>query len=90
MPDTEQLLTWIFVGAMAGFAAGSLVRRKLYFYEQVLAGLLGAVIGGILIKAIGVTLPEDTITFTVGDLIRAFIGAATRPETCRCPRQFFC
>lgn len=76
MPSIDELLTWILVGALAGSAAGSLVRRKLYFYEILIAGLLGAVVGGFIVKAIGINLPDESISFTIGDLITAFIGAA--------------
>ena len=75
MPDSSQLLTWIVVGGLAGAAAGSLVRRKLYFYELMIAGLLGAVVGSLIIKILGINLPDATITFTVSDFITAFIGA---------------
>jgi uncharacterized membrane protein YeaQ/YmgE (transglycosylase-associated protein family) len=76
MPEVDQLLTWALVGVLAGGAAGSLVRRKLYFTEILIAGLLGAIVGGLVINAIGVNLPDERISFTVGDLITAFIGAA--------------
>ena len=76
MPDTTQLLTWLIVGALAGAAAGSLVRRKLYLYEIVVAGLLGAVVGGFVVKMLGIHMPDSRISFTIGDLLTAFIGAA--------------
>lgn len=76
MPESDQVLTWLLVGALAGAAAGSLIRRKLYFYELVLAGLLGALVGGLIMEAVGVNLPDQRISFTLGDLLAAFIGAA--------------
>jgi len=76
MPSSDQLIAWLVIGALAGAAAGSLVRRKLYFYEIVLAGLLGALVGGFIIEALSIDLPDASITVTVGDLITAFIGAA--------------
>ncbi len=76
MPSSDQLITWLVIGALAGAAAGSLVRRKLYFYEIVLAGLLGAVVGGFIVEALNIDLPDASITITIGDLITAFIGAA--------------
>jgi uncharacterized membrane protein YeaQ/YmgE (transglycosylase-associated protein family) len=76
MPDTNQALTWLVVGALAGAAAGSLVRRKLYFYEIVIAGLLGAAVGGMVISALDIHLPAVSVTIRLSDLITAFIGAA--------------
>ena len=75
MPDSEQILTWLVVGALAGAAAGSLVRRKLYFTELILAGLLGAVVGGLAVEVLGIDLPDRTITINLGELLTAFIGA---------------
>ncbi len=75
MPDTGQIITWIVIGVLAGAAAGSLIRRKLHFYEIILAGLLGAVVGGLVIEVIGVKLPDRDITISIADLLTAFIGA---------------
>lgn len=75
MPDTGQIITWIITGALAGTAAGSLIRRKLHFYEIILAGLLGAVVGGLALEAIGIKLPSRDITIATADLLTAFIGA---------------
>jgi uncharacterized membrane protein YeaQ/YmgE (transglycosylase-associated protein family) len=77
MPETDQVLTWILVGGLAGAAAGSLMaRRRLYLHELVIAGLLGAFVGGFIIEAAGVDLPDASFTITLGDLITAFVGAA--------------
>jgi uncharacterized membrane protein YeaQ/YmgE (transglycosylase-associated protein family) len=76
MPSTHQVLTWLVVGVLAGALAGSLVRRKLYFSEILIAGLLGAIVGGILVSVLGIHLPKDTVTIRWSDLITAFLGAA--------------
>ncbi len=76
MPETQQIVTWLVIGGLAGAAAGSLIKRKLYFYELILAGLLGAVVGGVAIEAIGINLPDYDVTFSTADLLTAFIGAA--------------
>jgi uncharacterized membrane protein YeaQ/YmgE (transglycosylase-associated protein family) len=76
MPSTHQIITWLVVGVLAGGLAGSLVRRKLYFTEILLAGLLGAVVGGIVISVLGIHLPKDAVSIRWSDLITAFIGAA--------------
>jgi uncharacterized membrane protein YeaQ/YmgE (transglycosylase-associated protein family) len=75
MPETQQIVTWIVIGGLAGAAAGSLIRRKLYFYEILLAGLLGAVVGGLVIEILGVDLPDYEVTISTADLATAFIGA---------------
>ena len=76
MPSTHQIVTWLVVGVLAGALAGSLVRRKLYFSEILIAGLLGAIVGGIVISILGIHLPKDTVTIRWSDLVTAFIGAA--------------
>lgn len=73
--DTTQILTWIVIGGLAGAAAGSLIQRKLYFYELILAGLLGAVVGGLIIEVMGIELPDYDVTISTADLLTAFIGA---------------
>ena len=74
MPEANQILTWIILGGLAGPTAGSLIRRKLYFYELILAGLLGAVVGGFVIEIIGLNLPDYEITLSTADL-RSSVGA---------------
>ncbi len=53
-----------------------LARRRLYFHELVIAGLLGALVGGFIVEALELSLPDASLTFTLGDLITATIGAA--------------
>lgn len=72
-----QLLVWIMVGAIAGFLAGQIFRGRGYgFIGNVLIGLVGALIGGILVQAFKIKIPDiETFEFTIGDVLVAFVGA---------------
>jgi uncharacterized membrane protein YeaQ/YmgE (transglycosylase-associated protein family) len=75
MPSTDQIVTWLVIGAVAGAAAGSLTRRDLTLGQMIVAGLIGAVFGGFLVNSSGIELPDLSITVTLADLISAIIGA---------------
>ncbi len=76
-PTLEQIIAWIIIGTIAGALAGALVRRGLTFGEMLVTGLIGAFLGGFIMNALAIELPEDIeLTFTLADLIRAFVGAS--------------
>lgn len=75
MPETEQIIVLVILGGLAGSAAATFARRRLYFLEMIIAGLLGAFVGGFIVETLEIDLPDASLTFTLGDLITAFIGA---------------
>lgn len=75
MPELEQILVWLIVGVLSGAAASGVVRRSLSFAEMTIAGLIGAFLGGFLVNMFDIDLPDASLTFTLGDLITAFVGA---------------
>ncbi len=78
MPETASLIAWLFIGLMAGIAARSLVSRDMGLLETTLAGLLGAVLGGYLFDALGLTDDLPGLLkkeFNLADLLVATIGA---------------
>ena len=67
------LLTWIFVGFAAGLLATAVVGGIGYgAIGDVVVGMLGAVVGSWLIRALNITVPVAGI---LGTLLVAFIGA---------------
>jgi uncharacterized membrane protein YeaQ/YmgE (transglycosylase-associated protein family) len=71
-----QIITWLFIGLMAGVSARSIMRQEMRFAETLLAGLLGAVIGGYLFDQLDIGMPDFLEhNFTLGDIVVAFIGA---------------
>lgn len=68
------LVSWLFVGLLAGWLAGLLTRgRGFGCLGNVAVGLLGAVIGGYLFSLLGLHGP----TGFIGSVVIACIGAAT-------------
>lgn len=77
----QQLITWVFVGLIAGLLAGLLIRgRGLGFVSSVVVGLLGAILGGFVFTVLGIQVPpafNGGITLAWSDMFIAFIGAVT-------------
>ena len=66
------LLSWLFVGLLAGFFASVVVRGRGYgCFLDIVIGLIGAFIGGFLASFLGIT---GTFHFW-GTLLIAFLGA---------------
>jgi uncharacterized membrane protein YeaQ/YmgE (transglycosylase-associated protein family) len=68
------ILVWIIVGAIAGFLASKVLTGKgMGLLWDIVAGIVGAFLGGWLAGLVGI--PVDTGTFTVSGLVAAFVGA---------------
>jgi uncharacterized membrane protein YeaQ/YmgE (transglycosylase-associated protein family) len=75
--DAGQLIVWLIIGTLAGYFAGQVVRGRGYgVLGNMLIGLIGAVIGGLLFELLDIEISGlPTFTFSLTDLIVAFIGA---------------
>lgn len=77
--DLNQLgtvLIWVITGAIAGAAASFLVgRRNRNAVWDVIIGLVGAVLGGLIINALNIQVPSTPITIETRELIISFAGA---------------
>lgn len=72
----EQLVVWLLIGAVAGYIAGTLLRGRGYgTLGNMLIGLVGAVIGGVIFSVLGIDLQLPEFTFRVADLLVATVGA---------------
>jgi len=68
----ESLLIWLIVGAIAGWAAGQIVRGFGFgLVGNIVVGIVGAFIAGWLLPRLGVNIGSGI----VGALIHAIIGA---------------
>jgi uncharacterized membrane protein YeaQ/YmgE (transglycosylase-associated protein family) len=68
------ILIWIIVGAIAGFVASKVLTGKgMGLLWDIVAGILGAFLGGWLAGLVGISVSPGT--FTVGGLVSAFVGA---------------
>lgn len=74
--DIGQIIVWLITGALAGFIVGQLVRRRGFgLLGNLIIGLLGALIGGLIFKVLNIQLNLPTLTFSLGDMLAAVIGA---------------
>ena len=68
---------WIVIGLVAGTLAGLVVRRSRKGFgrwQNLLIGLVGAVLGGFLFDLLGITIGAE-IQFSLNDLIAGFVGS---------------
>ncbi len=75
----QYIITWLIIGLIAGFLANVIFRGSgRSMTSNIIVGLLGAIIGGILFTVLGIQVPESlTAGFTLRyiDIIVAFVGA---------------
>ena len=65
------IIVWILVGLAAGYIATKLLGGSGGLVYNLVIGLIGAVVGGWLLRALNVAIPAGT----AGDLLSAIIGA---------------
>jgi uncharacterized membrane protein YeaQ/YmgE (transglycosylase-associated protein family) len=78
MPTIAQLVVWIIVGLVGGTLAGLATTwtTKGYGMGRNLAiGLIGAVIGGLLFRLLGLWPGLDQISISLRDVVSAFLGS---------------
>ena len=74
----SQIIVWLIVGALAGSIAGVVVRRTkegFGLFTNLGIGLVGALIGGFIFKALNINLKLGKISVSLEDLLAAFIGS---------------
>ena len=71
-PEIQSLLIFLLTGLLAGWVA-SLVLGGGGLLRNLIVGVIGAVVGGYVLKALGVALPIENAW--ASDLVTAIIGA---------------
>jgi len=72
------LFVWIIIGGFAGSVAGAIVKRKKEGYgrwKNFGIGMVGAMIGGIIYKVIGVDFGLGDVSVSAADLVWALLGS---------------
>jgi uncharacterized membrane protein YeaQ/YmgE (transglycosylase-associated protein family) len=72
------VIGWLILGAVAGSLAGLIIARKregFGAFRNLLLGVVGAVIGGLVFELLGVLQDTDAVTISLGDLVGAVIGS---------------
>lgn len=74
----EELIVWLIIGGMAGAIAGMLVRDNKSGFGMlgnIIVGLIGALIGGFLFEALGISISSFELRLSLDALIAAVVGA---------------
>ena len=75
----SDLLTWIVVGAIAGFLASVLIRgHRMSLLWNIIIGLIGAFIGGLIFSAFHIQFPpalDLKLELRLSQIIIALVGA---------------
>lgn len=76
--NSNQVIVWLTVGAVAGSLAGATVTRAKTGFgslRHIGMGLVGALVGGFLFGLLGIRLGPLQITLDFSDLFAAAVGA---------------
>jgi uncharacterized membrane protein YeaQ/YmgE (transglycosylase-associated protein family) len=77
--EVAEVVTWLIVGAVAGWLAGLVIKRRKEGFGRILnfgIGLVGAVIGGFLFKVLGIKLGVlAEITVSLQEVVAGFLGS---------------
>ena len=73
-----QIIVWTIVGLIAGSLVGSVVkgdRKGFGLWSNLGLGLVGALIGGVLFRLLGLFPGLDQVTISLRDVTSAVVGA---------------
>lgn len=70
--EIETILLWAVIGLIAGWLASAIIGGGYGVIGDIVVGVVGAFLGGILFRALGVAAPFGGIA---GTIFVAFIGA---------------
>ena len=69
--DITSLIIWLVIGAVAGWAAGKIMKGKGFgVLGNIVVGIIGALVGGFLFGVLGITAGG-----VIGSTVMAIVGA---------------
>lgn len=74
----DQIIVWIIVGLLGGSLAGLLAKgekRGFGVWKNLVLGLAGALVGGLLFRLLGLLPNLDSVTISLRDVVAAFVGS---------------
>ena len=74
----DQIIVWILIGLISGSVVGHLIkgdRKGFGFLSNLLIGLAGAFVGGLLFRMLGLLPSLDQISISLRDVVSAIVGA---------------
>jgi uncharacterized membrane protein YeaQ/YmgE (transglycosylase-associated protein family) len=78
MPSLDQFIVWIIVGLLGGSLAGLIITRERQGFGMIRnlgLGLLGALVGGLLFRLLGIFPGLGKIAISLRDVVAALIGS---------------
>ncbi|CAA6679857.1 MULTISPECIES: GlsB/YeaQ/YmgE family stress response membrane protein [unclassified Lentimonas] len=83
--DINEIVAFLIIGGVAGWLAGLLLKgRGLGLIGNVIVGIIGAVLGGSIFRALDISLGNDLLgvlaTATVGSVVLLFVLSLIRKK----------
>jgi uncharacterized membrane protein YeaQ/YmgE (transglycosylase-associated protein family) len=78
MPTLAEFIVWIVMGLLGGSLAGLVITRERKGFGLVRntgLGLVGAILGGLLFRQLGLFPGLDRISISLRDVVAAFVGS---------------
>ncbi len=78
MPSLDQFIVWIIVGLLGGSLAGLMIRRDRRGFglaRNLAVGLIGALVGGLLFRALGLFPGLARVAISLRDVVAAVVGS---------------
>ena len=78
MPTVDQFIVWIIVGLLGGSFAGLMIkwdRKGFGFVRNLGIGLVGALVGGLLFRGLGLLPDLDRVAISLRDVVAAIVGS---------------
>jgi uncharacterized membrane protein YeaQ/YmgE (transglycosylase-associated protein family) len=78
MPSLDQVIVWIIVGLLGGSLAGLMItwdRKGFGILRNLGVGLVGALVGGLLFRMLGLFPGLDRISISLRDVVAAVVGS---------------
>ena len=78
MASYDQLVVWVIVGLIGGSLAGRIIkweRQGFGTLRNLGVGLVGALVGGLLFRLLGIFPGLDKITISLRDVVSALVGS---------------
>ena len=66
---------WLIVGALAGMIANSIMHTNQPMMTDLILGLVGAIVGGLIVSVLGISRPEGGLGAVITSLVVSVLGA---------------
>ena len=78
MVSLDQFIVWIIIGLLGGSLAGLIIKRERKGFgvlRNLGLGLIGALVGGLLFRLLGIFPDLDKVTVSLRDVVAAVVGS---------------